>query len=228
MDLDRLDEAEDILVEATTATDRLGSVTSVMVWHMLAMCRERRGDLVGALAAMRRYVTAVTASRDMQVHSTAAVNAARLRREEVERERDVLAADLGARAPPGAGRPADRHRVPPRVHRRHDRPREGRLPARAGHRRPRPLQGRQRPVRPRGRRRGARARGRGHAATVAASAPAPARASYRVGGEEFVLAFTVDGLDDAALVGAVERPHGPVAGVDLSDIPLPVREDSPG
>ena len=89
MDLDRLDEAEQILVEATAATDRLGSVTSVMVWHMLAVCRERRGDLVGALAAMRRYVTAVTASRDMQVHNTAAVNAARLRREEVERERDT-------------------------------------------------------------------------------------------------------------------------------------------
>lgn len=88
IDLDRLAEAEKVLLEATGATERLGSVTDVMVWHMLATCRERRGDLAGALAAMRRYVAALMASRDVQVNSAAAVDAARLRREEVERERD--------------------------------------------------------------------------------------------------------------------------------------------
>ncbi|MFC3689172.1 diguanylate cyclase [Aquipuribacter hungaricus] len=223
MDLDRLDEAEDILVEATGATDRLGSVTSVMVWHMLAACRERRGDLVGALAAMRRYVTAVTASRDLQVHSTAAVNAARLRREEVERERDSWR------------RTSEEERRAARVDALTGiENRRAFTDAMTGHAE-----------------RGARlalaivdldhfkdVNDRfGHvvgdevlvrvARAMTAAADGTGAGLYRVGGEEFVLAVPVDGLDDDAVVGLVERVRTAVAAVDMSDVSLPLRDEVP-
>ncbi len=224
MDSDRLDEAEEILVEATGATDRLGSVTSVMVWHMLAMCRERRGDLVGALAAMRRYVTAVTASRDMQVHSTAAVNAARLRREEVERERDSWRRTSeherrAARVDPLTG--IENRRAFTDAMSEHaaggarlalaivDLDHFKDVNDRFGH-----VVGDEVLVRVAG--------------AMAAATEGTGAGLYRVGGEEFVLAFTVAGLDDLAVVERVERVRTSVSAVDFSDISLPVREDVPG
>lgn len=239
MDLDRLDEAEQILTEATEATDRLGSVTSVMVWHMLAMCRERRGDLVGALAAMRRYVTAVTASRDMQVHSTAAVNAARLRREEVERERDTWRRTSeherrAARVDPLTGIENRRAFTDAMV----DHARAGTRLAlaildldhfktvndRFGH-----VVGDEVLIRV----------GEAMSATLDGRVPVhgpdpepaplvPGAGLYRVGGEEFVLTFPVDRVDDPDVVRLVETVRTAVAGVDFSDIGLPVREELSG
>jgi diguanylate cyclase (GGDEF)-like protein len=221
LDLDRLDEAEEILVQATDATDRLGSVTSVMVWHMLATCRERRGDLRGALAAMRSYVTAVTASRDMQVHSTAAVNAARLRREEIERERDTWRRTSeherrAARVDPLTG--IENRRAFTDAMGDHARARTRLALAivdldhfksvndRFGH-----VVGDEVLVRV------------GDAMSVAA-ATAPGAGLYRVGGEEFVLTFPVDGLDDPGVVALVEQVRRSVAEVDFGDIGVPVRE----
>lgn len=231
MDLDRLDEAEQILVEATEATDRLGSVTSVMVWHMLAVCRERRGDLRGALASMRRYVTAVTASRDMQVHNTAAVNAARLRREEVERERDTWRRTSeherrAARVDPLTGIENRRAFTDAMV----EHAREGSRLAlaivdldhfksvndRFGH-----VVGDEVLVRV-------------GAAMLAAlpaprsTGPTPEVGLYRVGGEEFVMAFAVDGMDDRTVVAMVEQVRRSVASVDFSDIGVPVRDEHSG
>lgn len=231
MDLGRLDEAEQILGEATEATDRLGSVTSVMVWHMLAACRERRGDLRGALAAMRRYVTAVTASRDMQVHNTAAVNAARLRREEVERERDTWrrASEQerrAARVDPLTGIENRRAFTDAMVEHARERTRLAlaiidldhfkTVNDRFGH-----VVGDEVLVRV-------------GAAMLAAlpapqgTTPTPGAALYRVGGEEFVLAFQVEGLDDRTVVTVVERVRTSVAGVDFSDIGVPVRDEHAG
>lgn len=229
MDLGRLDEAEQILVHATEATDRLGSVTSVMVWHMLASCREQRGDLVGALAAMRRYVTAVTASRDMQVHNTAAVNAARLRREEVERERDTWRRTSenerrAARVDPLTGIENRRAFTDAMA----DHARAGTRLAvaiidldhfksvndRYGH-----VVGDEVLVRV------------GDAMTavvrVASGTPGIEPALYRVGGEEFVLAFPVAGIDDPAVVALVEQTRRAVAQVDFSDAEALGHEGAP-
>jgi len=231
MDLDRLDEAEQILVEATEATDRLGSVTSVMVWHMLAVCRERRDDLRGALAAMRCYVTAVTASRDMQVHSTAAVNAARLRREEVERERDTWRRASeherrAARVDPLTGIENRRAFTDAMVEHARERTRLAlaiidldhfkTVNDRFGH-----VVGDEVLVRV-------------GAAMLAAlpaprgTPPTPGAALFRVGGEEFVLAFAVGGLHDRAVVRVVDRVRASVAAVDFSDIGVPVRDEHYG
>ncbi len=222
MDLGRLDEAEEILGEATAATDRLGSVTSVMVWHMLAMCRERRGDLVGALAAMRRYVTAVTASRDMQVYSTAAVNAARLRREEVERERDSWRRTSeherrAARVDPLTG--IENRRAFTDAMTQHaqagtrlalaiiDLDHFKDVNDRFGH-----VVGDEVLLRVGG--------------AMTAAVEGTGAGLYRVGGEEFVLTFTAVGSDAAAVVRMVERVRTAVASVDLSDVPLPTPEDT--
>ena len=224
MGLDRLDEAEVILTEATSAIDRLGSVTSVMAWHMLATCRERRGDLAGALAAMRRYVTAVTASRDVQVHSTAAVNAARLRREDVERERDSWR------------RTSEHERRAARVDALTGiENRRAFTDAMTGH---------------------AEAGSRlalaivdldhfkdvndrfGHVvgdevlirvgAAMTRATVGTGAGLYRVGGEEFVLSFSVQGMSATTVVEVVERVREAVAAADYSDIVLPVGEDVPG
>ncbi|WP_380169116.1 diguanylate cyclase [Jannaschia sp. R86511] len=231
MDLGRLDEAESILVEATEATDRLGSVTSVMVWHMLAVCRERRGDLRGALAAMRRYVTAVTASRDMQVHNTASVNAARLRREEVERERDTWRRTSeherrAARVDPLTGIENRRAFTDAMVEHAQagtrlalaiiDLDHFKSVNDRFGH-----VVGDEVLVRV------------GAAMTAALPAPrgatpTPGIGLYRVGGEEFVLAFAVEGLDDPAVAAVVERVRTSVSAVDFSDIGVPVRDEYSG
>ena len=224
MDLQRLDEAEVILAEATSATDRLGSVTSVMVWHMLATCRERRGDLVGALAAMRRYVTAVTASRDMQVRSTAAVNAARLRREEVERERDswrrtseherrvarvdALTGIANRRAFTDA---MTEHAVAGSrlalaiIDLDHFKDVNDRF----GH-----VVGDEVLVRV--------------GAAMARATVGTGAGLYRVGGEEFVLSFAVQDMTGSTVVELVERVRRAVASVDFSGTTLPVREDAPG
>lgn len=229
VDLDRLDEAEEILVDATEATDRLGSVTSVMVWHLLATVRERRGDLRGALAAMRQYVTAVTASRDMQAHSTAAVNAARLRREEVERERDSWRRTSeterrAARVDPLTG--IENRRSFTDAMAEHaaagtrlalaivDLDHFKSVNDRFGH-----VVGDEVLVRV-------------AQAMVAAlpTGPGPVvdAGLYRVGGEEFVLAFPAHGLADADVAAVVERVRRAVSGVDFSDIGLPLREELSG
>jgi diguanylate cyclase (GGDEF)-like protein len=238
MDLDRLDEAEKILVDATEATDRLGSVTSVMVWHMLATCRERRGDLTGALAAMRRYVTAVTASRDMQVHSTAAVNAARLRREEVERERDTWRRTSeherrAARIDPLTGIENRRAFTDAMVDHARARTRLAlaildldhfkTVNDRYGH-----VVGDEVLVRV-GDAMTARVSrdGDGRADDGPATA-VPGAGLYRVGGEEFVLTFPVEGLDDPDVVSFVEQVRRAVADVDFGDIGTPVREGMTG
>ncbi len=219
-----LDEAERILLDATAATDRLGSVTSVMVWHMLATCRERRGDLVGALAAMRRYVTAVTASRDMQVHSTAAVNAARLRREEVERERDTW------RRTSESERRAARVDALTGIENRRaftdamaDHARAGtrlalaivdldhfkRVNDRYGH-----VTGDEVLVRV----------GR---AMVTALLGVPGAGLYRVGGEEFVVTFPVSDLADTEVAAVVEQVRRAASTVEWDDVPAVTEERAP-
>ncbi len=231
MDLDRLDEAEQILVEATEATDRLGSVTSVMVWHMLAVCRERRGDLRGALAAMRRYVTAVTASRDMQVHNTAAVNAARLRREEVERERDTWRRTSeherrAARVDPLTGIENRRAFTDAMIEHAREASRLALAIVDLDH---------FKSVNDRfGHVVGDEVLVRVGAAMLAAlpdprsTGPSPEVGLYRVGGEEFVMAFAVDGMHDRTVVAMVEQVRRAVAAVDFSDIGVPVRDEHSG
>lgn len=58
--------------------------------------------------------------------------------------------------------------------------------------------------------------------------PTPGAGLYRVGGEEFVVAFPVEGLDDRSVVRVVERVRGSVAAVDFSDIGVPVRDEYSG
>ena len=224
MDLQRLDEAEVILAGTTSGIDRLGSVTSVMVWHMLATCRERRGDLVGALAAMRRYVTTVTASRDMQVHATAAVNAARLRREQVKRERDSWRRTSeherrAARVDPLTG--IENRRAFTDAMTEHagactllalaiiDLDHFKDVNDRFGH-----VVGDEVLVRV------------GTAMTRAILGTGAGL--YRVGGEEFVVSVAAQGMTEATVVALVERVRRAVAAADLSDITLPVREELPG
>ena len=88
VELGRHEEAEPVLARVAYSDQRMGSTTSVMSWWLLSRSREARGDLTGALEAMRGYAAAVTAGREVRVQHTAAVNAARMRREELERERD--------------------------------------------------------------------------------------------------------------------------------------------
>ena len=88
VELGRHEEAEPVLARVAYSDQRAGSTTSVMSWWLLSRSREASGDLSGALEAMRGYTAAVTAGREVRVQHTAAVNAARLRREELERERD--------------------------------------------------------------------------------------------------------------------------------------------
>ncbi|MFC5382522.1 diguanylate cyclase [Aquipuribacter nitratireducens] len=219
-----LDEAERILLDATASTDRLGSVTSVMVWHMLATCRERRGDLVGALAAMRRYVTAVTASRDMQVHSTAAVNAARLRREELERERDTW------RRTSESERRAARVDALTGIDNRRSFTDAMADHATAGTRLALAIVDLDhfKAVNDRyGHVVGDEVLVRVAAAMSAALVGVAGAGFYRVGGEEFVVTFPVHDLDAAAVAHVVDTVRTAVTAVDFSDVPALLDEHGP-
>lgn len=193
-----------------------------MVWHMLATCREGRGDLAGAMKAMRRYVTAVTASRDVQVHSTAAVNAARLRREEVERERDTWRETSehehrAARIDALTGIPNRRAFNDAMA----EHARNGTMLAlaildldhfkavndRYGH-----IVGDE----------VLREVSRTMREALTATAGSPTRGElYRVGGEEFVLVFPAGDQDDACVAAAVEDVRNRVADIDWSGLALP-------
>jgi diguanylate cyclase len=157
----------------------------------------------------------------MQVHSTAAVNAARLRREEIERERDTWRRTSeherrAARVDPLTG--IENRRAFTDAMGDHARARTRLALAivdldhfksvndRFGH-----VVGDEVLVRV------------GDAMSVAA-ATAPGAGLYRVGGEEFVLTFPVDGLDDPGVVALVEQVRRSVAEVDFGDIGVPVRE----